>query len=74
MTNTPPPTAISATPDTVLYYNPDGGSYYHAVAECKLSTDPKYLPFKGSFKYSEINNEPYKNLKPCAACGAPTRP
>ena len=74
VTNTPPPTAISATPDTVLYYNPDGGSYYHAVAECKLSTDPKYLPFKGSFKYSEINNEPYKNLKPCAACGAPTRP
>ena len=74
VTNTPPPTAISATADTVLYYNPDGGSFYHAVAECTLSTDPKYLPFKGSFKYSEINNEPYKNLKPCAACGAPSRP
>lgn len=74
LTNTPPPTAIKADPDTRLYFNPDGGTYYHATDNCTTSTNKKYLPFKGSFLYKDIGNEPYKELKPCLDCGAPLRP
>jgi len=73
------PTAVytlipTATPDPnqTLYYNPDGGSYYHASAECsKVST--KYRPLKASFKYSQLNDAQYKSLVPCTGCNAPNR-
>ena len=68
--------AATATPhvdsSTILYYNLDGGKYYHLDPNCK-TTAPKYLPFKGHFTYAEINNDKYKDLKPCAICGAPSR-
>ena len=73
ITPEPPPTAMEASPDTVLYYNPDGGSFYHAVAECTKSTKPKYLPFKGTFTYRDINVGDYAKLQPCPDCGAPLR-
>jgi hypothetical protein len=79
--DTPDP-SITATPaatstpyvtsTTVLYYNLDGGKYYHLDPNCK-TTNAKYLPFKGHFTYAEINNDKYKDLKPCAICGAPSR-
>lgn len=73
-TATPDASTASATtdPNTVLYYNPDGGTKYHLDSECK-STNSKYLPFKGTFKYSEINDDKYKDLSPCNVCGAPLR-
>lgn len=61
------------TADTVLYYNPEGGIYYHLDRDCKL-INPKYLPLKGSFLYSELNEEPYRKLEPCNVCSAPQRP
>lgn len=60
----------SPDPNLVLYYNPSGGSFYHTEKNCS-STAIKYLPFKGSFRYSEIGNFP--DLKPCGKCNAPSR-
>ena len=59
----------SPDPNQILYYNPDGGSYYHTDNNCS-STSIKYLPLKGSFRYSEIANY---DLKPCTKCNAPNR-
>lgn len=59
----------SPDPNMMLYYNPDGGSFYHTDPHCS-STSIKYLPLKGSFRYSEIGNY---SLKPCADCNAPSR-
>ena len=59
--------------NTVLYYCPEGGHYYHADQNCK-TVNEKYLPLKGSFTYGELENEVYKDLQPCNVCGAPLRP
>ena len=60
----------SPDPNQTLYYNPDGGSYYHTDQNCS-STSIKYLPLKGSFRYSQLGN--YPNLQPCSKCNAPNR-
>lgn len=71
---TPTPTATPPTPaNTVLYYNPNGGTKYHLDPNCK-STHAKYLPFKGKFTYAEINDAKYAQLEPCNVCNAPLRP
>lgn len=59
--------------DTMLYFNPDGGSLYHADQNCKL-LKPEYLPMRGSFLYMQINDPEYKKLEPCTGCKAPRRP
>ncbi len=56
-------------PDTKLYYNPDGGKYYHADPNCQ-SIKPEFLPLSGSFLYKELGE--HSNLVPCLKCGAPT--
>lgn len=66
------PVLNTSHPDLVLYYNPEGGTKYHIDPNCP-STNKKYLPFSGSFKYSEINHSPYSELKQCSECGAPLR-
>lgn len=71
-TPTPSP-APTVNPSTTLYYNPDGGSYYHADKNCSR-VNAKYLPLSGTFLYADINNSPYKNLQPCSYCKAPARP
>lgn len=72
ITPEPPPTAIEADANTVLYYNPDGGTLYHADQNC-TSAAAKYLPFKGSFLYRDINVGDYAKYQPCTDCGAPLR-
>ena len=69
---TQPPTPEPATADTVLYYNPDGGSYYHSDPNCSQIA-AKYLPLKGTFRYSQVNDDEYKDLSPCNSCAAPLR-
>ena len=66
-----PRVTVSPTPapDSMLYYNPNGGSLYHADQNCP-SVDKDYLPLSGSFPYGEL--EAHKNLEPCLQCGAPT--
>lgn len=72
----PAPDTAEETPetamDTVLYYVPEGGEYYHADQNCKRINE-KFLPMKGSFTYAELEDEPYKDLMPCEICGAPLR-
>ena len=62
-----------AEADLLLYWNPEGGRFYHADPECK-SVHPKFLPLTASFLYAEVNEETYRGLEPCGVCGAPQRP
>ena len=74
VTPTPAPTETPAVySNTVLYYNPKGGEYYHLDPNCKI-INPKFLPLGGTFTYSQIEEDPFDKLKPCNVCGAPLRP
>ena len=55
-------------PDTKLYYNPNGGSYYHSEDHC---TNGKGITFT-EFSYSQLDEEPYSHLEACPNC-APAR-
>ena len=66
MTVTPIPDA-----STKLYYNANGGKYYHADPNC-AAVNPKFLPM-ASFLYKELDDSPYNSLQPCLKCGAPTQ-
>ena len=73
-TPTPEPTATpepTTNPKTKMYYNKNGGSFYHAEAECP-SVGKKYLPL-ASFEFSKLGESPYNKLKPCDECGAPIK-
>ena len=52
--------------DTPLYYNPKGGTYYHAVDSC-ASIKKKFLPL-AAFTFGELDEEPYSKLKACPYC------
>ena len=56
--------------DTVLYYNPTGGKYYHANQNCP-SINTRYLPLKGSLTYAELDDPQYTYLTPCSRCKPP---
>ncbi len=49
-----------------LYYNPEGGQYYHSDANCSSVRD-KYLPLTG-FPYAELDSGDYADLTPCSTC------
>ena len=57
--------------DMPLYYNPDGGQYYHSDQYCNSVKD-KYLPLT-AFTYAELDDEAYKNLTPCPSCSSVLR-
>ena len=54
-----------------LYYNPDGGQYYHSDAYCKSVKD-RYLPLTG-FTYGELETGSFAKLDACASCAPPKR-
>lgn len=68
---TPEPTK-APTSKTKLYYNKNGGTYYHIESECS-SVGKDYLPLT-SFNYGSLSESPYDKLKPCKTCKAPGRP
>ena len=70
-TPTQPPLTTSF-PGMTLYYNPNGGSYYHIDDHCP-SAAASNLPFKGSFTWEQRYDEAYSKLTPCNRCGAPLR-
>ena len=70
-TPTQPPVNTSY-PGMTCYYNPEGGKYYHIDPECS-SAAASNLPFKGSFDWSQVDQDPYSKLQACATCGAPMR-
>jgi len=51
---------------TTLYYNPDGGKYYHAIEDCSTVKN-QYLPLK-AFTYAELDTDPFRTLEPCPGC------
>ena len=53
-------------PDTTLYYNPNGGNYYHAVDDC-ASVKKKFLPLS-SFTFAELDEGGFAKLEPCPYC------
>ena len=72
LTPAPEQPAASVTRDTVLYYSPDSGSKYHLDPNCP-SVNEKFAPLQASFRYRDVNDPQYQNLKPCLVCGAPER-
>ena len=52
--------------DRELYFNPNGGSYYHADQYCSSVRD-KYKPL-GTFTYAELDSGRYLDLEPCTVC------
>ena len=69
--NTTPtqPPLYTGTPDTILYYNANGGSMYHLDPDCP-SVGKKYKPM-ASFRFLDLGLSPYNELRPCNQCGAP---
>lgn len=70
------PTATPA-PNTgagalLVYYNSDGGKYYHSVPNCAAVSE-KYWPLD-DFYWSDLNSQQFKNLVRCTTCNAPERP
>lgn len=68
---TPTPNPNGGSGITV-YYNTDGGKYYHTIPNCSW-VDEKYWPLTG-FSFDLINSQEFKNLVACPNCGAPARP
>ena len=66
------PAPATAESNITLYYNPDGGKYYHASKSCS-AVDERYWPLK-EFSYADLNSQQFKNLLRCTKCGAPERP
>ena len=66
------PVLNTSHPDLLIYYNPEGGTYYHIDPNCE-SLDPKYRPLSGVIKWSQIEDSPYDKLEQCKRCGAPLR-
>ncbi|MDD4080417.1 MAG: hypothetical protein PHP02_03255 [Eubacteriales bacterium] len=60
------------SPDTILYYNADGGKYYHADPNCS-SVGAQYRPLTAMFYYRDVSSTKLKNLIPCPTCNAPAR-
>lgn len=52
--------------DRELYYNPNGGNYYHADPSCS-SVKSKFLPLT-AFSYGELEDVPFVTLEPCTKC------
>ena len=53
----------------VDYYNAKGGELYHLDPDCR-SVGAKYKPMS-QFMFTELDQAPYNELRPCNQCGAP---
>ena len=65
-TPTPDPSGIK------VYYNEDGGRYYHATPTC-AAVDERFWPLT-EFSFDLINSAEYQRLVPCPRCNPPERP
>ncbi|MBQ7846494.1 MAG: L,D-transpeptidase family protein [Clostridia bacterium] len=50
--------------DFLLYYNPDGGSYYHSSSFCYMAPKRTFEPFT----YGQLEEEGFAKLKRCTYC------
>ena len=53
--------------DAVLYYNPNGGAYYHASSGHTPGIKKSLWPLP-SFTYGELDEAAFSKLKPCPYC------
>ena len=51
---------------TPLYYNPEGGKYYHSTPECS-GVKKKFYPLT-AFTYGELDTGIFAKLEPCPSC------
>ena len=58
--------------DLALYYNPDGGQYYHMDRRCASIRD-RFLPLKGEMSYARLDDAEFAKLTPCKHCAPPLR-
>lgn len=63
---------VTAIPSLQLYYNANGGMFYHVDANC-VSIKSEYLPLTAGFLFSQVNEAQYSQLQPCSNCHAPGR-
>lgn len=59
--------------DMPLYYNENGGNYYHTTDMCS-AVGADYLPLTGKLIYEDLSVGKFKSLKRCTTCSAPVRP
>ena len=59
--------------DMQLYYNENGGNYYHTTDMCS-AVGADYLPLTGKLIYEELSLGKFKSLKRFTTCSAPVRP
>lgn len=57
----------------ILYYNENGGKYYHTDRTCP-AVSSEYWPLTGKIPIELLNSAEYSKLLPCSKCGAPARP
>ena len=55
--------------DSLVYYNPKGGSYYHSAETCYSAKGKTFT----AFTYSELDDSAYRKLKRCEYCVPPLR-
>ena len=72
-TVTPRPDPTDETEVLIVYYNVNGGKYYHLDRTCP-AVSSEYWPLTGKIPFDMINSAQYSKLKPCEKCAAPTRP
>ncbi|MDR1598864.1 MAG: L,D-transpeptidase [Oscillospiraceae bacterium] len=60
-------------PDLILYYNPNGGRYYHSDEQCPSVRD-QYLPLEGVIRYEQLRDAAYSKLVACSTCNPPVSP
>ena len=58
--------------DTLLYYNPNGGSNYHTEHVCR-GIKEKYWAQMESFTYGQLEEDSFASLTPCPYCQPPRR-
>ena len=58
--------------ELALYFNPDGGQYYHLDRRCPSIRD-RFLPLKGELSYAALDDPEFLKLTPCKHCGPPLR-
>ncbi len=54
---------------SIVYYNPEGGSMYHADRNCK-AVGEQYCPLTGEILVGDVIETEW-DLRPCYTCGAP---
>ena len=66
-----PVTPEASEPPEFVYYNPNGGRYYHAVDDCP-SVSPQYQPL-APIPFAQISDPEYARLVPCPRCNPANR-